>query len=259
MDQLFEVSFFDPFLVAGVCAALMFACLQIGFRRGLKQTDGRARGSALIDEACLAILGLLLAFCFAAAYGKLDNRNEKILDDANAIRAIHFHCQMLPDEQREKLQPLIVDSVKERVSLLTIQQTTQNVRSLDSRLRDGETEMLAVIAKLGRDGSTKDAAASLMDAFHSVVGSHETRLAAVMDHVPWPVIALLILVASISTYLIGRSEAESGRLRRRTYTLILIVSAIVHVTLDLEQPLGGFIRNNHLPIMRLAESMGIKT
>lgn len=259
MSQWFQVSFYDPFMVAGICAVLMFFSLHYGFRSGLKQTESRGHGSALIDEACLAILGLLLAFCFAAAYGKLDTRNEKIFEDANALRVLHFRCQLLPDKHREKLQPLVFDAVRERVSLVNMEPTIENARALDTRLRAHEAAMVAVVEKIARDESTKDVAASLMDACNDTIMGHEARLAAVVNHVPMPVIALLILVASISTYLIGRAEAESGRLRRRTITLVLIVSAIVHVTLDLEQPLGGFIRTNHAPTMRLAEIMGIKT
>lgn len=258
MNQWFQLSFYDPFMVAGTCAVLMFSCLHYGFRRGLKQTENRGHGSALIDEACLAILGLLLAFCFAAAYGKLDTRNEKIFDDANALRVLHFRCQLLPDKYREKLQPLILDAVQKRVSLVKLEPTIENARAIDSRLRINEADMVAIIEKIARDESTKDLAALLMDACNDTIMGHEARLAAVVSHVPMPVIALLILVASISTYLIGRAEALTGRLRRRTITLVLIVSAIVYVTLDLEQPLGGFIRTNHAPIMRLAESMGIK-
>lgn len=259
MSQWFQLSFYDPFMVAGICAVLMFCSLRYGFHRGLKLTDGRPQGNGFIDEACLAILGLLLAFCFAAAYGKLDTRNEKVFNDANALRTLYSRCRLLPDKQRETLQPLIVDAVRERVALVSGQTTIEKARELDSRAQVREAEIVEIIGKLSRDETTKDLAPSLMDACIDVICSHEARLAAVVNHVPMPVIVLLVLVASTSTYLIGRAEAESGRLRRRTVTLVLIVSAIVHVTLDLEQPLGGFIRTNHAPMMRLAETMGIKT
>ncbi len=117
--------------------------------------------------------------------------------------------------------------------------------------------MVSIIRRLGQDEKTAGVASGLMDACFAVVATHEARIAAGMDHVPLPVIILQVLVATISAYLLGRSEGESGRLRRRNITLIMVVSAIMFVTLDLEQPLRGFIQSNQVPIVRLAKSLNI--
>ncbi len=212
----------------------------------------------MIDEACLAILGLLLAFCFATAYGKLDARNGRIVDDATALRTLYYRCQLLPEAHRERLLPLLDNAVASRVTILAKGPTAGDLQSLDAHLRGVESKILSIILEIGKDKLTADQTSSLLDACIGVIDSHEARVSALSDHVPVSVLALMILVASISSYLIGRAEAESGRLRRRTITLILIVSAIVQVTVDLEQPLRGFILSNHEPMIRLAESLGIK-
>jgi len=257
MDQWFRLVIFDPFAVAGTCAVSMLVCLSIGYRRGRRIAPGHAHGSALIDEACLAILGLLLAFCFAAAYSKLDARNQRIVDDTNAIRTLHFRCQALPEPQRGQLQSLINDAVRHRMTIVEQFLSASSLQAVDDQARSGEKEMLTLIARFAQDGQTAELGGSLLDGCHDVVVSHEARLAAALDHVPIPVIALLILVASISAYLMGQTEGEAGRLRWRTVTLILIVAAIVQVTMDLEQPLRGFIQSDQTSIIRLAESMGL--
>lgn len=257
MDQWFRLVIFDPFAVAALCAISMLVCLWMGFRQGRRHPEGRSHGSALIDEACLAILGLLLAFCFAAAYGKLDTRDERIVADANALRTLHFRCQSLPQPQREQLQPLVIESVRQRLIISEGKLDAPGLRAMDGRIRVTEGEILALVSRFAQDSQTADLGASLVDACLELVESHEARLAAAMDHIPMSVIALMIFVASISAYLMGRSEAETGRLRRRTVMLILIVSAIVQVTMDLEQPLRGFIQSDQSPIIRLAQNMGV--
>lgn len=257
MDQWYRLVIFDPFAVAVACAVSMLICLRVGFWRGRRQPEGRSHGSALIDEACLAILGLLLAFCFAAAYGKLDTRDERIVADANAMRSLYFRCQSLPELERGQLQPLVIESVRQRLLISERKVDVTGLQALDDRIRATEAEIQAIVSRIAQDSRTADIGASLVDACIALVESHEARLAAGMDHIPFSVIALMIFVASISAYLMGRSEAEAGRLRRRTVTLILIVSAIVQVTMDLEQPLRGFILSDQSPIIRLAQNMGV--
>jgi hypothetical protein len=265
MIQWLTIAIFDPFVVAGVCAVMMLLTLKLGYRHRRRRPEARDSGSALIDESCLAILGLLLAFSFAAAYSKLDTRNAKVVEDANAIRSLHFLSQLLPEPYREQLQSLVLDSVRLRVLLIDSRISLRNsmtevpeFKVLDARASANEMQMLAVITRLAQDRELTDLAPPLMDAWNDVVACHESRIAVGIDHIPLPVILLLIFVASTSAYLLGRSEAESGKLRRRTVTLVLIVSAIVYVTMDLEQPLRGFIRTNQVPILRLAESLGVK-
>ena len=45
-----------------------------------------------------------------------------------------------------------------------------------------------------------------------------------------------LFVESISVFLLGRSRPIAGWLRRTTVTLVLLVSAIVFATLDMELP-----------------------
>jgi hypothetical protein len=117
--------------------------------------------------------------------------------------------------------------------------------------------MLNIIKRMNQDKDAASLAGPVADACFAVAATHESRLAAAMDHVPPPVIALLILVSSISAFLLGRSQALAGRIRRTTITLILLVSAILYVTMDLETPLNGLIQTNQTPMLRLAQSVGI--
>jgi len=250
----------EPWTIAAGCAVIMLAAWQIAYRlrrRAAATGEGQESGGVLIDEACLAILGLLLAFTFAAAYSKYDNRNAKASDDANALRTLHVRCELLPDPWRRELAPLVREAVQERLAILKPGFNAQSVAALFARALSNRAQMLEVIKQMNQDKDAASLSGPIADACCAVVNSQEARVAAAMDHVPLPVIGLLVLVASISAFLLGRSQALVGRRRRTTITLILMVSAIVYVTMDLELPLRGLIQTNQTPIIRLAENMGI--
>lgn len=259
-SELFSV-LREPWIVAAVCAILMLAAwlFAFGFHdRRLRAGEAREPGSTLIDEACLAILGLLLAFTFAAAYTKHDARNSRVADDANALRTFHLRAQSLPDPWRASLAPLARESVQQRIAIQDAVLTPAEMARVDADVSATEARMLDVVQKMNSDKDASQFAGPVSDALIQLVATHEMRVATARDSVPFPVIILLLLVAGISAFLLGRSQAHAGRRRATTFTLILLVAAIVFVTLDLESPFRGLIKTDQTPINRLAASLGIK-
>jgi hypothetical protein len=260
MFEQFSYIILQPWVVGALCAVFMLASWQIAYRlrsRAVAMGEAQESGGVLIDEACLAILGLLLAFTFAAAYSKYDNRNSKAADDANALRTLHVRCELLPDPWRRELAPLVREAVQERLVPLKPGFDAKSIPALFARAHGNRAQMLEVIKRMNQDKDAASLSGPILDACCAAIASQEARVAAAMDHVPLPVIGLLVLVAAISAILLGRSQALVGRPRLTTVTLILMVSAIVYITLDLELPLRGLIRTNQTPIIRLAENMGI--
>ena len=219
---------------------------------------GQDGGSNFLDEATLAILGLLLAFTFAAAYSKYDNRNAKIAEDAGFLRTFYYRCELLPEQWRRELLPLARQSVEYRLELLKPDFGLEKFPALDAKGRATEKQTIEVIKRMNQDKDAASLSGPVTDACLAAISAHETRISAGKDHVPMPVVALLVLVASISAFLLGRSQAYAGRTRRTTITLIILVCAIIYVTMDLETPLSGLIQTDQSPILRLAEVIGIK-
>jgi hypothetical protein len=261
IDQIFH-AVLAPWIIGTICAGLMIATWLIAFHWHRRRIEsGRLRegeGGVLMDEACLAILGLLLAFTFAAAYSKYDNRNSKVADDANALRSLHFRCELLPDVWQKQLVPLAREAVEQRLLILKPENVNPTgARTLNEKANSTESQMLAIVKRINLDKDASSLAGPVADAVNAVAGTHQARIDAARDHVPLPVVALLLLVASISAFQLGRAQAFSGRLRKTTISLILLVAAIILVTFDLESPLRGLIMTDQAPIIRLAANLGI--
>lgn len=72
----------------GALFAALIVCLEAGRRSGRKAFgSGRAHPTGLgtVEAVTFGLLGLLLAFTFSGAAGRLDTRRGQIVDEANAI------------------------------------------------------------------------------------------------------------------------------------------------------------------------------
>jgi hypothetical protein len=91
---------------------------------------------------------------------------------------------------------------------------------------------------------------------NEVTRSHAARLAAARDRLP-PSIGLLLFVAAVVTMvLIGTQQGASGEWQLGAMAgFVVLVSMVVGVTLDLNQPQRGSIRVSQEPIQRLLSGM----
>jgi hypothetical protein len=99
-------------------------------------------------------------------------------------------------------------------------------------------------------------AVPLTNALNAVTSSHAERLAAIRDRLPAIIVVLLLLSAVVSAMLVGREQgvAEERDLAG-TISFIFLVSCIIFVTLDLNQPDRGFLSVDQEPMQRLLSTM----
>src|SRR5689334_2396428 len=97
----------DLIIAMGVLATLLIA-LEVGFRAGRRsaaEADPRALGQiGAVQGAMLGLLGLLLAFSFAAAAARFFERQDLIVSEANAIGTSYLRADLLEEPHRSALQ-----------------------------------------------------------------------------------------------------------------------------------------------------------
>ena len=112
----------------------MLACASIGRRIGLarlaRDPDGLEKGAQAAEGSMLALLGLLLAFTFSGAAGRIETRKELIVAEANAIGTAYLRLDMLPADAQPALRDLFRDYVDSRLA------TYKNVRD-DAAVKAG--------------------------------------------------------------------------------------------------------------------------
>jgi hypothetical protein len=96
----------------------------------------------------------------------------------------------------------------------------------------------------------------LVNTFNELTSSHASRMAALRDRLAPSIVLLLFLAAILSLVLVGRQQEALGeRGHLGTIGFIVLVSMVVWVTLDLNQPHRGWITVSQEPMQRLLSGM----
>jgi hypothetical protein len=244
----------DAWAIALTFAVAMFASWYLGWRLGrrLHPEPGEDPGTKFTD-ASMALLGLLLAFTFSMAMVRHDQRRLAVVAESNAIGDFNTCVTLLREPKRSDLQIVIRDYAHLQLDMLRrLLPATEEENSLQ-RSREMQAQMTSKVAQ-AIDGRPMDLA--LTNTLNNLTSAHASRLAAYDEIVPWSIVLLLLLSSIVPSFLIGMKQGETHKLHHSgTLSFIVLVSLVIFVTLDLNQPRRGLIRVNREPLERLTKSL----
>ena len=242
----------DLSIAAGLFGALL-AALEVGFRWGRRQPatgdDGASGQVGAVQGAILGLLGLLLAFSFAAAGARFLERQDLIVVEANAIGTAYLRADLLDEPHRTQLRDALKGYTEERIET-------------SRRLRTGlGAEDVARIERLhARIWSAASAGVAARPAMtlavlppvNEVIDLHATRLAAGHKHLPALVLGLLVACSVLAIAVIGYGCGLGGRRRAPlTVSLAVLIAAALWITIDLDHPRAGMIQLSDAPLESL--------
>jgi hypothetical protein len=236
---------FATLLAAGLFGAMLLL-LHLGHRAGASRqgdTDAAQGGLGAVDGAVFGLLGLLIAFTFAAAEMRFNLRRQQIVEEANAIGTAYLRLDLLPTEPRDRLRE-------------------QFRRYLDARLGvySNVVDLEATMAALARSTALQgeiwteatatcrpeplSACLLLLPALNEMFDITTSRLFAARTHQAPLVFAMLAGVALVSALLAGYGMAGARRRGRWLHMAAYagVMALTVYVILDLEFPRLGLIR-----------------
>jgi hypothetical protein len=240
-------------LVPLALLALLLFSLEVGFRRGRRAAAEHdvAAGSQVgaIQGALLGLLGLLLAFSFAAAGSRFLDRQDLIVEEANAIGTAFLRADLLAEPHRSELRQALKRYTDHRIRLSA---------SLQAGLpRDAQTEVDGLHARIWSAASQgvaarPEAMLAVLNPVNEVIDLHATRLAAARKHLPGPVLGLLIVCSGLALAVIGYGCGLGGRRRAPlSVPLALVVAAALWITIDLDYPRRGLLQLSDAPLKAL--------
>jgi hypothetical protein len=145
--------------------------------------------------------------------------------------------------------------VKHRLTLAKERLGESQLQTVLAESQEMQNQMQTLVEAALNEGTP--VAVPLVNTLNEVTSSHAARLSAVRDRLPPSVVILLCLAAIVSMLLVGVQQGTAGeRPLGATLGLIVLVSMIVWVTLDLNQPHRGLITVSQEPLERLLAGMG---
>jgi hypothetical protein len=245
----------DAWLIALGFTAAMLAAWGIGWRieRKLPTDSGQDPGIKFTD-ASMALLGLLLGFTFSMSLSRHEQRRLAVVTESNAIGDFYTCASLLKEPHRTTLQAVIHDYAEHKLAITRGSFSEADLEKAVQRFQELHTSMTGIAAAAVSEGTP--IAVSLTNTLNGVTSSSASRLAAYRDRLPWSIVLLLLLSSVVPAFLMGKQQGVSQKLHLTgTLSFIFLVTMVIYVTLDLNQPGTGTITVSQEPMERLLKVM----
>jgi len=238
---------------------------EIGFRYGRwhqgRESDLSKTVSNTLKGSIFALVALLLAFSFSATSNRYDMRERLVLDQANAIGTVYLRAGLLGEPARGNIRSTLRHYIDVRLQHFHAGYKTELSAQLQLEI-DGL--MSTLWAEVERENATNTEAVRtslIVPAANEVIDLSSTRAWANRNHLPDPVLALLLVSVVISSLLLGHSSGQAARRHPGLWLASNVVLALVlYVVLDFDRPRRGMILIDQQPLIELQASMeGMKT
>ena len=204
--------------------------------------------------AMLALLGLLLAFCFNMSAARYDARGTLVLKEANTIVSTYRRADLLVPAAREQMRELLRQYAALRLQYFEVghDQAEEGRVICESRvLQHGRIWPLAAVA----DNYLEPRAVGmslLASAADEMITVSQERHASRANRVPEPVLWMLFVLAVLASATVGYcfgASAHGGRIF--TLTFVFLVCLVIYAILDLDRPRRGLMKVDQTPVIEL--------
>lgn len=240
-------------MIAGALVFGLIAALFVGemFGRRVSRERNASVGTQVgaIQGAMLGLLGLFLGFSFAGASGRFMERQDLIVQEANAIGTAFLRAEMLDEPERTMLRSELASYVSHRLSVSD--RPNFKVTASDVQRITGHHDAMWRITREGVERKP-GVMVALLGPVNDVIDLHTTRLAAGRKHLPVLVLSLLLACSVLATGVLGFGCGASGRGSMFMGTaLCVVMAASLWATIDLDHPRSGLIRLSDAPLRAL--------
>lgn len=244
MDRLLDY----PLLTLGGLMLLLWLSHTAGrvvrTRFAANQAGDQADSQTGLEAVIFALLGLLLAFTFAAAAARFEARGATMVEEANAIGTAWLRIDLLAED----LQPGVRADFRRYVALRKGAHTgAVTEAAFLARMQEANALQRRIWSVAVAAGAAPDARGGidegLLPALNDMIDITTTRAMQTRMHTPAPVLLALLLLALLCTFVVGFGRGAARQLDRlRLGSYCLVVGLTLYLCLDLEFPRRGLIR-----------------
>jgi hypothetical protein len=250
---LFAVLFFVGMLL------LLETGRRLGIRRRPKESEGERGSLGTVEGAVFALFGLVMAFTFAGAASRFNEKRMLIAEEVNTIETAYLRLHLVSQPARSELQGLFRQYVDSRLNTYRQLPDMQAAEREMAKSKTIQEEIWSdAVAATVLPNSHPDSGKLLLPALNNMIDITTTRAMALRIHPPSIIYWLLFSLGLICSLLAGYRMAIGQRrswIHILAFTLITVI--IVYVILDVEYPRTGLIRieaNDQL-LVQVRESM----
>lgn len=229
-------------------AGLLLVSLMFGtWLRRFVAVDPATVGGGQFIFGTFSILSLLVGFTFSLALNRHDQRRDMLLEEANAIRALHRTLVHVEEPGRAEIAASLAAYAQGRLLFVQSNLLKQEAQ-LEDRVRERE-QLNQVVANVVPRSDTGVNQAQIL-AVASRILDAGTRMDAIsFAHVPPRVALMLTLLSCGCALVIGISVGDKlGSLWIPAIVWTLLLSLVLFTIVDLDSPHWGSIRLDPAPL-----------
>lgn len=240
---LYDISLWQVALLFGI---VVFATLEIGYRIGLRQKahwkGADLGGGTVILTSMFALLALIIAFTYAAAVNRYDDRKQAAILEANVLSTAFYRADLVAEPSRSELKHAMHNYALTRVVELGKEYTPEERDQFLNKTLSAKAKLWPLVNQIVQESKPTPVISLLVTSINKLFDMHASRLAATTDKLPLAVTLMLLFVAAAALGVAGFNAGISGRISRwriSAYALVLILVMIV--IQDFDRPAEGFI------------------
>jgi hypothetical protein len=212
---------------------------------------------AVLHSALLGMMALLLAFGLALAMGRYETRRAAMVQETNAIGTTYLRAQTLSEPMRTSSLDLLRDYTDTSIAISDAVPGSAEAEAAVSAGQEIQRELWG-LAGDALDAAPIDSAPRLyVESLNEMIDMQTTRVAALGNRVPTPILAVEVFGAAVALGLLGFYLSMIGRGIYAVVLAAVLVSFLILVTFDLDRPTRGLIRIPDTPLLELRASMDL--
>jgi hypothetical protein len=244
--------------LALVVVAILFGATGLGIWIGRllsRRHSGLKEPLGIIQAALVGLVALLLAFGLTMAVGRYQTRRDAVVLEANAIGTTYLRAQTLAEPMRTESLELLKRYGDARIALSESVPDSAPFRAASNESVEIQNSLWALAGDALNQAPEASAPRLYVETLNEMIDAHTTRLAALDNRIPPPVLWLQILAGALALGVLGMFLAAHERGVLMALLAAGLVAVMLLVIFDLDRPHRGLITIPDGPIVAVRESM----
>lgn len=254
----------QPLYFALLLLLILLLASEIGFRVGsyrCKRGDFEhtPNDAGALTGMVYALLGLLIAFTFANATQRFDERRDLILKEANAIGTSYLRLDLLPTAVQAELRPLYREYTRLRIAAYqTIKVDLDEAKRLHALGLEKQQLIWNIAVPAALETKGPGIQTLVIGALNEMIDVANERLAAARKKPPAIVFIMLFILSAVAAALAGYNLSSKPRLPRvQIFIFGLVLAGTMFIIIDLGHARIGLftIQATDILLIDVLESM----
>lgn len=237
---------------------VLLSSLELGYRIGLGKggpgkEDSESAGGKAIVGSMLALMGLIVAFTYAAAVQRFELRKVSAIEEANALSTAYLRADLMADPGSTELKEAILNYARTRLTDKTDIVSKEDIRLFMQNTLSAKDKLWPITEKIIKETNPGHKGSTLIASINNVLDMHTKRLAAGIDKLPLAVTLLMLFIAAACLSVAGYNSGVYGTMSRwRVTVFALVLTLVFFVIQDFDRPREGLI---YVPLDSLADTI----